>query len=610
LLSTEDANIAPTGPDYYIHTEYTGSVPITADKDLLVDVGQYYSASEDGYGFAVDIKDPVLAVGCPYFESRFTFDTGSVFFTGSGYVDLYDLSKLNIDPYAIRPSPIIIGSSSVGGFLLFSASVAGNQDFRFVYIQTKNPSIPTDDWQNIIGVDAPILGGIVFLQTSYTATDLIPLDVRAIGVVGIDPYLTTVFNPNTAVTESFGWAVSLNDEWLAVGSPLESGSMGSVFMFRKVAQNNASWSFVQTVILPPDIAPDDGFGSSIEVNKASSSFSWSMIVGSTKTSSSRAYIYEFDGTQWNLNFTLYPDNTTIYPLPFYPTKPIVFNYPNYSDWFGYDVSIYEDSVIVGAPHDRVIQEFESSSYYDEGAVYFFQRCPNRDYGYYMVKKDYGNEKIMKDNMLGWSVGIWGDYAVAGIPKINPLSSSICYLRGSLFQLHFCESSPESSLQGQFILYNKVTSSVFESDTTNIDWDIVNIYQIKKRYLTPYRNYGWDVDICEQFIIVGSPMLISGSQTVMSFFMEVPQPPIDLTVVSSSSDLSWSYDYDFPEQDGFNIEKSYDGNIYNNIYVLSNSLSRSYTDTNVSGSNTYWYRVNAYNVLGASEYSNTASIFFP
>ena len=99
LLSTEYSNSII----YNIHTEYTGSVPITADKDLLIDAGQYFNVSEDGYGFAVDIKDPILAVGCPYFKSEFTFDTTSTFFTGSGYVDIYDLSVLNIDPYAVRP---------------------------------------------------------------------------------------------------------------------------------------------------------------------------------------------------------------------------------------------------------------------------------------------------------------------------------------------------------------------------------------------------------------------------------------------------------------------------------------------------------------------------
>ena len=88
--------------------------------------------------------------------------------------------------------------------------------------------------------------------------------------------------------------------------------------------------------------------------------------------------------------------------------------------------------------------------------------------------------------------VYDKYAVAGVPKVNALSSSICYLRGSLFQQWFCDDSIDATLNGQFVLYNKTTGSI--PDTTNIDWDITNIYQIKKQFLSPYRVYGWDVDV--------------------------------------------------------------------------------------------------------------------
>ena len=421
------------------------------------------------------------------------------------------MSTLDIDPYAKRLPPLITGysSSSLDGFIIVQAIVPPNQNYTFALLQANNGL----GWQNISIAPTSNSGGTVSIQTFYSTINPVPSLVRVIGIIGTNPYLTTIYNPNPVIESSFGYSVSLNDEWLAVGSPQESGSNGDVFMFRKIGGNNLSWSFVQTLPLPSDINAGDNFGSSIEMNKASSSFSWSMVVGSLKQGQSKAYIYEFDGVNWNNTFTLLPDSSSIYPLPFYPTLPVVLNYPNIYDSFGYSVSMYGNTVMVGAPTDRTIQEYENdSSSYTQGSVYFFERCAPANYGYYLARKSYGNEKIINDNMLGWSVGVYGQYAVAGVPKISALSSSVCYLRGSLFQQWFCGDNPDTLLNGQFVLYNKATGSI--PDTTDIDWDIVNIYQVKKQFLSPYRVYGWDTSISDQFIIIGSPMLISGSNTIM------------------------------------------------------------------------------------------------
>jgi hypothetical protein len=589
--------------DSILHTEYTGTVPITADLDIIVDKGTYFTASEDGYGYSVDIKGDILAVGCPYFRNDLSLsNTQSHTFYGSGSVDIFDLSKLNIDPYANRIPPTIVSSSFVGSFDLINVLVPSRQNYRFVFLQSKNVGDPVSSYQTIAVANTSNLGGIVSIQTNYTISNLTNIDLRVIGVVGSDPYMTTIYNPHPDSSGSFGYSISLNDEWLAVGSPLESGSKGDVFLFQNGGSPD-SWSFYQS-ITPP--SGEIYFGHSVELNKASGSYSGSLVVGTLKSSGSYVYEYEFDGTNWNYMFTLKPDNTTKYPLTFYPTLPIFSgSFPNTSDSFGFDVGFYQDTIIVGAPTDRSIYEYSGSQVYQQGAVYFFQRCPNPSVGYYMARKSYGNENIMKNNMLGYSVSIYDQYAVAGIPKINSESASICYLQGSLFQNNFCGDSTEETLNGQYALYNKTVGTL--PNTSFIDWDITNIYQIRKKYFSPYRSFGWDIDISNQFVIVGSPMLIYGQNTVMSFFNDTPFGPIVLSVSSGSAILNWTYTD--AEQDGFNIEKSTDGNTFNNIDILSNSISRSYTDTNVSMNNTYWYRINAYNELGVSEYSNIANIFF-
>ena len=512
LLSTENANVSPTGPDYYLQTEYTGSIPYTADMDLLVDAELYFTSSEDGYGWAIDIRDTLLAVGNPYYRDVYTFNSASLAFSGSGYVDLFDLSVLDIDPYAKRIPPVITGTSSINSYINVNVSVPALQNYSYVIFQTNNSYPTSSNWLNVAVGTTSNSGGDITIPTYYTTSSIAGLSLRVVGVIGTNPYLTTIYNPITTTTSSFGYSLSLNDEWLAVGSSEESSSVGAVFMFRKNNGNNLSWSFFQTLPTPHGIGTGDNFGSSIGLNKASSSFSWSMVVGSSKLSSSRAYIYEFNGTQWNNTFTLYPDSSSIYPLTFYPTLPIVENYKNINDGFGYSVSMYRNSVMVGAPQDRTIYEYTGSSLYQQGAVYFFERCANVDYGYYLARKSYGNENIMDNNQLGWSVSIYDQYAVAGVPKINVLSSSICYLRASLYQENYCDDESEDSLCGQYVLFNKATGSI--PDTTDVDWDITNVYQIKKRLLSPYRAFGWNVCVSDQFINIGAPMLISGSTTIM------------------------------------------------------------------------------------------------
>lgn len=104
LLSTERANTGLTGPYYILHTEYTGSIPYTADKDLEVDAKGYFTASEDGYGWSIDLRDTLLAVGCPYYTSEFTFpQTQSFFFTGSVFNRIVLPQTITVDvTYQLR----------------------------------------------------------------------------------------------------------------------------------------------------------------------------------------------------------------------------------------------------------------------------------------------------------------------------------------------------------------------------------------------------------------------------------------------------------------------------------------------------------------------------
>jgi hypothetical protein len=55
----------------------------------------------------------------------------------------------------------------------------------------------------------------------------------------------------------------------------------------------------------------------------------------------------------------------------------------------------------------------------------------------------------------------------------------------------------------------------DTSSVDIDWDVLNVYQKKKRYLSPYRAFGFDVSIANKSAVVGAPMLISGSNRVIN-----------------------------------------------------------------------------------------------
>jgi titin len=73
--------------------------------------------------------------------------------------------------------------------------------------------------------------------------------------------------------------------------------------------------------------------------------------------------------------------------------------------------------------------------------------------------------------------------------------------------------------------------------------------------------------------------------------------------SSSIDLSWLDNS--TNEDGFNIERSTDGAIFN-PHDTAAANATAYTDNGLDSGTTYWYRVNAFNAAGASGYSNTDS----
>jgi hypothetical protein len=320
-------------------------------------------------------------------------------------------------------------------------------------------------------------------------------------------FLASVINPPVGelVSGSFGASVSINDEWLAVGSPEWESTKGGVHMYRRNRigdENDINYTFFTTITGSTNIT-GDFFGYSIDINKQTSSYSSSLVVGCGNKvfAGSKVYYFEFNGTDWQEKHKFEADRS-IYNLPFYDINPVTSSTFSDPDGFGNSVSLFNDTIAIGAPIDRTIYEYSGSRQYKQGAVYLFNKCSSTSDKWSLVQKFYGNVDTIKNNKMGFSVDLWNDKLVIGCPKENAESMSSCYIQGSTFQKNYCYANLENYINGQWILLQQNTSSILSP------WEVLNVYQKKKRYLSPYKSLGYDVCIGNKSIVVGAPMIVA------------------------------------------------------------------------------------------------------
>jgi len=133
-----------------------------------------------------------------------------------------------------------------------------------------------------------------------------------------------------------GYAVAIQGETLAVSSIFQYDRRGAVYIYNRI---DGQW--VQSQVLSP--TGGDAFGAAITIAGDT------MVVGSIGEGNFRgaAYVYRFNGQQWiQTQRLIAPDRQS-------------------NDFFGVDVAIQDDLILVGASRDDVIK-------YDEGSARVFR----------------------------------------------------------------------------------------------------------------------------------------------------------------------------------------------------------------------------------------------
>lgn len=477
----------------------------------------YIQVQNGNYGYATATHGEYVCVGNPDF-ARYTGSSPTTYHSGS--IDYYKYNK-STDRHDLIKTLYL--HSSITDILLAretgsDSSVRDPLHTELGSIFSANKDLLIDQSSLIntledgMGISLDmyntfLVAGIPYYTVNF-ATDYLSLsatgsqvEIYDFSLTSSDPWCYTIQNPHAWITESFGVGVGINDDWIAIGSPYASASMGIVYLYKNNSvAGGYTWSFHQ-IISSSDIISGQQFGRSVKLNKQIGSYSGSMIVGCGLTSSNKAYYYEFISGSWRHTYTFNP-TSDIYPLTFG-------NYPPYqptmsvNSAYGYDVSLFDTTVIVGAYADRIVGEYTGSAQYNQGAVYIYERCPStgssRDFR--LALKTYGPPRILKNNRLGISVDVQNTYALAGSPRVDMDRMTPCYIQNTLDHLFNCGLDDEYGINGQAVLLQKNTSS--------LDWEIINVFQNRKRFLAPHRVYGFDVSIDGFSMVVGAPLNVSG-----------------------------------------------------------------------------------------------------
>lgn len=509
----------------------------------------YVNIKNENYGYAVATYGDYVAVSNPS-NLRWDITTASVYYTGSvdyfrynkntdshDYIGtLYkEVEEINILLAAETGSPTpppVTGSLFSASFITETGIYYPEYDLlidKDTYVTSVEDGygLSLDMYEKLLVVGSPYYTQAIVTSASFITASGGNVEVHDFARTEFIPasqscHVASIYNPDSNITESFGKGVSINSSWIAIGSPHVSSSKGMVYLYQnKSTGSNYSWSFFQKLEVS-DIETGSMFGSDLKLNKQSGSYSNTLIVGCGNDITNKAYYFLLISGSWTQTFEFNP-TSEVYPLTFgnyYPYQPTM----SISGGFGKAVSTFGSAVIIGAYQDRTVYEYSGSTLYQQGSVYIFDNCNDISCTNFELKyKTYGNTNILKNNKLGFSVDMFENYALAGSPKINVASITSCDIGGTVDQLHF--ETPDDNFVGQAMLLNRNTSSG--------DWSITNIYQRRKKYLTPYRGYGFDVSIDGRSMVVGAPMFLSDTNRRLNLYTTYSNG-VELTDISGKA----------------------------------------------------------------------------
>lgn len=478
-------------------------------------------------GYSVSTSEFYTAIGAPSFRSTKT-KTGSI--------EIYKHERLVSDKF-VRDKMIFLVTESLGH--IGNVTSISQSDFgRSVDCHGKLMAASCTELR--YGLNAAGVPG-----TSSAFVSIYNLDTSSLRPVQIISHALS----SSEQSRSFGHCISMNDDYLVVGSPFSStdGKRGTVYLYK-----SGSGGYQYETFLTGSESSDIYFGASLEIDH-----NFNNIVvgnGSLNNTASKVYLFESSSTGWSETRKFSPTKENDY-LFFLPVVPH-FNQNNTMDGFGNSVSIYCSSsndikIAVGAPYDRNIKEYPGSSLcMRNGAVYVFEK--HHCYLNGSTGSHWSEDRLLGDydnfhsNRFGHCVSIYENTLVVSSPKyISEYTSS--YIKETLRNSPIDQEFHDHDYNGLLYVY---TSSVSES------WDVLAKYKPKKSNNRPYGFFANDVEIYENNLVTGDPLPL----------LDVSIDSIDYTF--SNQNMSGSFNGGFHI---FDIDDLYKNHHVGNVFYRTGTM---------------------------------------
>jgi hypothetical protein len=540
LLATETGSLAwalsASLISSSLHTELYGYDFINRDKDLSLSGDIYIHHIENDYGHALDAYNKKIAIGCRYYWERVIVPSGSmesildtshsVFDASGSCVDIWDYTYSERNQYTYNDRIAVVGYGYTGsGAPAIKVGDSASLDFGTIDLTTTNlyyekVQVPAGYDYLLVTVSSsfytmsmvvakiPVSPDGQYATYAFTSSlSSSTVSISYNGLITNEIRRYHIENPNAEVSNSFGQAVAINRDWLAIGSPHVSSSKGKVYLYKNDCTGSIlSWSLYQT-LEPAGLVTGQLFGWDLSLDKKPDTLCPNrLVVGCGASNNNNVYLYELSASEWVWTYTFHQNTSSFASLTFNTSSYGVLMSASYqTSSFGWAVATYGDTVVIGAPTERNVFEYTGSAGYEQGTVYIFERCsystcPVTESTYRLAKKVYGDLYSLKNNRLGWSVSVYDGNMVLGVPKRDVMSMSSCYVRGSVNQQLYCGVDLEDQVNGQWMYFTYNTGSG--------DWEFQKTFQKKKKFMKPYRSFGADVSVGDLSIAIGAPMNLS------------------------------------------------------------------------------------------------------